>query len=63
MQAEWFSQEEDYPQQHPENSINLLREAYEEYQQISPIREVITDYGTQFYANLRDARGEEGTCI
>ena len=37
-----------------ENSINLLREAYEEYQHIAPIREVITDHGSQFYANKRD---------
>ena len=37
-----------------ENSINLLREAYETYQHISPICEVITDHGTQFYANKQD---------
>lgn len=37
-----------------QSSINLLREAYKEYQHISPIQEVITDYGTQFYANKRD---------
>ncbi len=40
-----------------ENSINLLREAYETYQHISPIREVITDHGTQFYASKRDLQG------
>ena len=40
-----------------ENSINLLREAYEEYQHIAPIREVITDHGSQFYANKRDLQG------
>jgi len=40
-----------------ENSINLLREAYDEYQHIAPIREVITDHGSQFYANKRDLQG------
>lgn len=41
-----------------EKSINLLREAYETYQHISPIREVSTDHGTQFYVNKRDLQGK-----
>lgn len=40
-----------------EISINLLNEAYLKYEYISPIREVITDHGTQFYANKRDSKG------
>lgn len=40
-----------------ENSIELLEEAYLKYQHISPIREVITDHGSQFYANKRDSDG------
>ena len=40
-----------------ENSIQLLDEAFKKYQYISPIREVITDHGSQFYANKRDTDG------
>ncbi|MDV0441513.1 DDE-type integrase/transposase/recombinase [Methanorbis furvi] len=40
-----------------EFSIQVLREAYEKYEYIVPIREVITDHGTQFYANTRDSQG------
>jgi transposase len=40
-----------------ENSIKLLEEAYQKYQHIAPIREVITDHGSQFYANKRDSDG------
>ena len=41
-----------------ENSILLLKEAYEKYEHICPIREVITDHGTQFYGVRRDCNGE-----
>jgi putative transposase len=41
-----------------EISISLLNEAYERYLHIAPIREVVTDHGTQFYAMNRDANGE-----
>jgi putative transposase len=37
-----------------ENSIKLLQEALEKYGWLTPIREVMTDHGTQFYANKRD---------
>lgn len=39
------------------NSIKLLDEAYHKYLYIAPIREVITDHGSQFYANKRDKKG------
>ena len=41
-----------------ESSIKLLDEAYRKYLHITPIREVITDHGSQFYANKRDKKGE-----
>lgn len=40
-----------------ENSIRILKEAHLKYHHISPIREVITDHGTQFCANKRDSDG------
>ena len=40
-----------------ENSIRILKEAHLKYRHISPIREVITDHGSQFYANKRDSDG------
>ena len=40
-----------------ENSITLLDEGYKKYLHIAPIREVITDHGSQFYANKRDKYG------
>lgn len=40
-----------------DNSIKLLDEAYHKYLHIAPIREVITDHGSQFYANKRDSKG------
>ena len=48
----------EFPAQTAEYSIQLLKEAYEKYQHICPIREVITDHGTQFYAVKRDKFGE-----
>lgn len=41
-----------------EYSILLLKETYEKYLYIKPIHEVISDHGTQFYANTRDSFGE-----
>ena len=40
-----------------ENAIRLLDEAYHRYAHIAPIIEVITDHGSQFYANKRDRKG------
>jgi len=40
-----------------ENSIKLLDEAYNKYLHIA-IKEVITDHGSQFYANKRNEKGE-----
>ena len=40
-----------------ELSIQLLQEAYETYEHIAPIREIITDHGSQFFANTRDFQG------
>ena len=58
MQAEWSSQEENFPgQQQTELSIQLLQDAYETYEHIAKIREVITDHGSQFFANTRDFQG------
>jgi len=48
----------EFTEQTSEHSIFLLKQAYEKYQHISPIREVITDHGTQFYAVKRDYLGE-----
>ena len=44
----------EFPAQTAAYSIQLLKEAYEKYAYISPIREAITDHGTQFYAARRD---------
>jgi len=41
-----------------ENSIELVRKALEGYGQIRKIREVITDHGSQFFANKADKNGE-----
>jgi len=41
-----------------ENSIELVRKALEDYGEIRKIREVITDHGTQFFANKVDKNGE-----
>jgi len=38
-------------------SIKLLDEAYSKYLHIAPISEVITDHGSQFYANKRNKKG------
>ena len=40
-----------------ELSIQLLQEAYEAYEHIAQILEVITDHGSQFFANTRDFQG------
>ena len=37
-----------------ENSIKLLQEALDSFGWLTSIREVMTDHGTQFYANKRD---------
>jgi putative transposase len=41
-----------------EASINLVRKALEDYGEIRKISEVITDHGTQFFANKTDKNGE-----
>ncbi len=40
-----------------ENSIKLLQEALDSFGWLTSIREVMTDHGTQFYANKRDKNG------
>jgi len=40
-----------------ENSIELLQEALDSSEWLTSIREVMTDHGTQFYANKRDKNG------
>jgi len=40
-----------------EESINLLHKAQNKYEHIRNIREVITDHGSEFYANKRDKKG------
>ena len=40
-----------------EASIKLVKQVLEEYGHIRRIREIITDHGTQFYANKRDKKG------
>ena len=37
-----------------ENSIELLQEALDRFGWLTSIREVMTDHGTQFYANKRE---------
>jgi len=41
-----------------ENSIELVRKALEDYGEIRRISEVITDHGSQFFANKTDKNGE-----
>ena len=41
-----------------ENSIALMRRALEDYVEILKIKEVITDHGSQFFANKTDKNGE-----
>ena len=40
-----------------ESSIELLSAAYQKFKHIRAIREVITDHGSEFYANKRDKNG------
>ena len=40
-----------------EQSIKLVKQVLDEYGHIRRIREIITDHGTQFYANKRDKNG------
>ena len=48
----------EFPAATGEASINLVRKALEDYCEIRRIREVITDHGTQFFANKTDKNGE-----
>lgn len=48
---------EEFDNQTAEHSIELFNQAYNQYSHISPIREVITDHGSQFHANKRDKDG------
>jgi len=41
-----------------EASIDLVKKALNDYGEIRKIREVITDHGTQFFANKTDKNGE-----
>ena len=41
-----------------ENSINLVQEVLDSFGEIRRIEQVITDHGTQFYANKTDKNGE-----
>jgi len=41
-----------------ENSLNVMKEAIDKYGYLYPIRSVISDHGTQFYANKRDKNGK-----
>ena len=47
----------EYPSISTENSIDLLQRAQKKYEHIRKIREVITDHGSEFYANKRDKKG------
>jgi putative transposase len=47
----------EFDEETTENSINLLQEALDNYGWLAPIRQVMTDHGTQFYANKRDKNG------
>ena len=47
----------EYPSISTENSIDLLQRAQQKYEHIRKIREVITDHGSEFYANKRDKKG------
>jgi len=48
----------EFPNISTDNSIALLREAMEKYSHIRVIREVISDHGSEFYANKRDKKGD-----
>ncbi len=48
----------EFPAATGEASIDLVRKALEDYGEIRRIREVITDHGTQFFANKTDKNGE-----
>jgi len=48
----------EYNSRSAEASIELLDEAFKKFRHVRPIREVITDHGTEFYANKRDKDGE-----
>jgi len=41
-----------------DNALQLLKEAMGEFGWLTSIREVLTDRGTQFYANKRDKNGD-----
>jgi putative transposase len=41
-----------------ENSLNVMKEAIEKSGHLYPIRSVISDHGSQFYANKRDKNGK-----
>ena len=47
----------EFPAATAEASIELVRKTLEDYGEIRRIREVITDHGTQFYANKIDKKG------
>ncbi|VVB92353.1 Uncharacterised protein [uncultured archaeon] len=46
-----------------ENSLKVLTDAIEKYSYWYPIRSVISDHGTQFYANKRDKNGKADHAI
>jgi putative transposase len=48
----------EFPAATGEASIDLVKKALEDYGEIRWIREVITDHGTQFFANKTDKNGE-----
>lgn len=48
----------EFPAATGEASIDLVRMALEDYGEIRRIREVITDHGTQFFANKMDKNGD-----
>ena len=48
----------EFPAATAKASIDLVRKALEDYGEIRMIREVITDHGTQFFANKTDKNGE-----
>lgn len=41
-----------------DNSIQLLQDALDNFGWLTKINQVMTDHGTQFYANKRDKKGE-----
>jgi putative transposase len=40
-----------------ENSIAVLKKAYDECKPVYPILSIVTDHGSQFYVNKRDTKG------